>query len=290
MSTYRGKLLWAKERIQRLFRKGLGRPATSTTAVLTDMISELKSQVEAVLGGGRKVTATVLSSPDQVDLSAEEITDALEHQGIRHLMAEPDTLEDFHASSAAYAGFGLGLCERHTDPYVCEQEDNQIYPSTRLLHLDFSPESLCATVWWLKSAKESRVDESIVDHGLGLGRNLVLETEYWDAVRNRIRNLVQSFGLRITQVILTGSSANDQRLKVAVREALKNWTTVGALDLLDQPCHGGESSVLLYATARGAAEFAKRRQEGPVRCVETVKCKEVRRGIEREMLTNKGEL
>ena len=250
------------------------------------MISELKLQVESVLRDGQKVTAAVLSSPDQVSLSAEEITDALEHLGIRNLMAEPDTLEDLYASSAAYAGFGMGLCKRYTDPYVCEREDNQIYPSTRLLHLDFSPESLCTTVRWIKSAKESRVDESFVDHDLGLGRNHVLEAVYWDTVRNRVRRLAQSFGLRITQVILTGSSANDQRFKVAVREALRDWTTADALDMLDQQSYDKEPSMLLYATAKGAAEFAKRRQEGPVRCAETKKCKEIREGIEQQILMN----
>lgn len=290
LSTYRGKLLWAKERTQRLLKKGFGRPATPTTTILTDMVSGLKSQVESDLRDGRKVTTAVLSSPDQVKLSAEEISDALEHQGIRNLMDEPEEWEDLYASSAAYAGFGMGLCEHHTDPYVCEREDNQIYPSTRLLHLDFSPESLCATVKWIKSAKDSSVDESIVDPDLGLGKTLAFDAGYWDAVRDRIRRLVQSFGLRITQVVLTGSSAHDQRFKDAVREALRDWTTVGALDVLDRQYHAGEPSMLLYATARGAAEFAKRRQEGPVSCVESKKCKEIRRGIEQATLTKKLEL
>ena len=254
------------------------------------MLSELKIQVESVLKDGRKVTAAVLSSPDLVSLSGEEITDALDYLSITNLMAKPDTLEDLYASSAAYAGLGMGLCEHYTDPYVCEQEDNQIYPSTRLLHLDFSPESLCVTIRWIKSAKESKFNESIIDHDLGLERSYVLKDVYWDAVRSRIRRLVQSFGVRITQVILTGSSASDQRFKAVVREALKDWTTVGAFDMMEQQGLDGELSMLLYATARGAAEFAKRRLEGPVRCKETERCKEFRQGIEQAKSTNKLEL
>ena len=107
------------------------------------MLSRLKIQVESVLKDGRTLNAAVLSSPDLVSLSAEEITDALNYLSITNLMAKPDTLEDLYASSAAYAGLGMGLCDDYTDPYVCEQENNQIYPSTRLLHLDFSLESLC---------------------------------------------------------------------------------------------------------------------------------------------------
>lgn len=187
LATYRGKVLWATERIQRLLSKNLGRPATPTIAVLADMLSKLKKQVQSVLKDGRKVTAAVLSSPDLVSLSGEEITDALKYLSITNLMAKPDTLEDLYASSAAYAGLGMGLCEHCTDPYVCEQEDNQIYPSKRLLHLDFSPESLCVTIRWIKSAKESKVDKSIVDHDLGLGRSYVLKDVYCYAVRSRIR-------------------------------------------------------------------------------------------------------
>ena len=124
LSTYRGKLLWATERIHRLLSKNLGRPATPTIAVLADMLSELKIQVESALKDGRKVTAAVLSSPDLVSLSGEEITDALEYPSITNLMAKPETLEDLYASSAAYTGLGMGLCEHYTDPYVCEQGEN----------------------------------------------------------------------------------------------------------------------------------------------------------------------
>lgn len=38
-------------------------------------------------------------------------------------MAEPDTLEDLYATSAAYAGLGMGLGEQHTDPYTYEREE-----------------------------------------------------------------------------------------------------------------------------------------------------------------------
>ena len=49
LSTYRGKLLWAIERIQRLLSKNLGRSATPTIAVLADMLSKLEIQVQSVL-------------------------------------------------------------------------------------------------------------------------------------------------------------------------------------------------------------------------------------------------
>ena len=143
---------------------------------------------------------------------------------------------------------------------------------------------------WIKSAKESKVDKSIGDYDLGLGRSDLLNDVYWDAVRSRFRKFVQSFGVRITQVILTGSSASDQRFKAVVREALKDRTPVSAFDMIEEQGLDGEPSILLYATARGAAEFAKRRLEGPVRCKETERCKEFRQGTKQAKLTNKLEL
>ena len=79
-------------------------------------------------------------------------------------------------------------------------------------------------------------------------------------------------------------------LQGLVRKALKDCTTVGAFDMMEQQGLDGEPSMLLYATAREAAEFAKRRLKGPVRCKETERCKEFRQGIEQAKLTNKLEL
>lgn len=76
----------------------------------------LKVEIEAALGDGQKVTAAVLSAPDRIKLTNEELIDVFDYLGLRNLMAEPDALEDLYATSSAYAGFGMGLCEQYTQP------------------------------------------------------------------------------------------------------------------------------------------------------------------------------
>lgn len=68
------KLRYMKMCTQRLLNKFLGRHATSETAILAEMISMLKTTAEDSLGGGN-VAAAVLSSPDRIRLTDEEVTD-----------------------------------------------------------------------------------------------------------------------------------------------------------------------------------------------------------------------
>ncbi|KAI9857502.1 MAG: hypothetical protein M1813_008252 [Trichoglossum hirsutum] len=288
-----GKLRYLQKRAQRLLNKSLGLPANPETAIFADLISMLKTETEAALGNGQQVAAAVLSSPDRIRLTDEEVTDVFDYLGIRNLMAEPDTLDDLYATSSAYAGFGMGLCEQYTNPYACEREESH-FPTQRLLHLDFAPDNLSGTIKSLKSVRDGSVEEAFIDLDLGLDRlgegpDLEPEEEraYWTTVTNRIRSFVQSFNPQITQLILTGSSASVPRFKVAVKDALRDLVAEGTLKILDEEGKDSKESKdktldLVFATAKGAAEFAKRRQEGPVRCVEREECKRARERLEQE--------
>ncbi|KAI4189635.1 MAG: hypothetical protein LQ346_005077 [Caloplaca aetnensis] len=280
------KLRYLKRRTQRLLNRAIGRPATPETAILASMVAKLKTQIEHSLG--EKVTTAVLSSPDRICLTEEEVSDVLDYLKIKNLMSIPDDLEDLYATSAAFAGYGFGLCRQYTDPYACEREE-QRFPPQRLLHIDFTIHSLSGTIKSLNSARNGFADKTFISIDLGLGK---LETSpeeemYWTAVRDWIRLLVQSYKPRITQLMLTGSAAGDGRFREAVRDALYDLVSTTALDGLhpgntDVGAHDAERTAedFLYATAKGAAEFAKRRQEGPVRCAESEACKRVRKGIE----------
>lgn len=157
-------LRYLKMRAQRLLNKSLGRPANPETAILADLISRLKIETEAALGDRQKVTAAVLSSPNRIRLTAEEIGDVFDYLRIRNLMVEPD---DLYATASAYAGFGKGLCEHYTDPYACEHEELH-FPTQWLLHLDFGPTSLSGTVGGLKDARQGSMDKMFIDPALGL--------------------------------------------------------------------------------------------------------------------------
>lgn len=149
------------------------------------------------------------------------------------------------------------------------------------------------------------MEEAFIDPALGLrkldGLNCKPDLEpeeesaYWTAANNRIRTLVQSFRPQIPQLILTGSSASDSRFKAAVKDALRDLVAESTLKVLDEEGEDGEEAKsksldFVFATAKGAAEVAKRRQEGPVRCVEGEDCKRVRERFEREEIRARMEL
>lgn len=187
----------------------------------------------------------------------------------------------------------MGRCEQYTDPYACEREEYR-FPTQRLIHLDFAPESLSGTIQSLKSAKDGSVRETFIDLDLGLGGLNALNTismprpedgtVYWTAIASRIRALVQSSKPQITQLELTGPPAADQRFKAVVKDALRDVAAQSALEILldddtatnDCEMDRGQAADFVFATARGAAEFAKRRHWGPVRCAESDACKRVR--------------
>lgn len=97
---------------------------------------------------------------------------------------------------------------------------------------------------------------------------------YWTAIASRVRALVKSLKPQITQLVLIGSPAADQHFKAVAKDALRDMVAESALEILldddkatnDGEMNRGQVADFVFAAARGAAEFAKRRQEGPVRC------------------------
>ncbi|KAI4280480.1 MAG: hypothetical protein L6R38_004426 [Xanthoria sp. 2 TBL-2021] len=223
--SYWDKLRYLKGRTQRILAKATGRPATPETAILADVVAKLEAPVEDTLGEGNKVTTAVPSSPDRIRLTGEEISDVFDYLKTTNLMSISDNLENLYATSAAFAGFGFGLCRNYTDPYACEREE-QHFPPQRLLHIDFTPNSLRGTVKSLSSARDGSADTTFIDIDPGLRRLNTYsggEELYWTAARNRVRLLVKSFKPRITQIILTSSSAGDGRSEKRSRMPCMIW-------------------------------------------------------------------
>ncbi|TVY87168.1 hypothetical protein LAWI1_G007468, partial [Lachnellula willkommii] len=247
------KLKYVKARTQRHLNKLLGRPATSETAILATMVSALYNETQTWLGGDQPIAAAVLSSPDRIRLTNEEINDVFDYLKLKNLMAEPDSLEDLYATSAAYAGYGRGLCTTYTDAYACEREEWR-FPSQYVLHVDFNRESLSATIKRLQSHAREEVR-------LGLAPESDGEL-YWASVSARIRELVMSFKPGITELLLTGTSATDARFKAALGDALHDIVSEEVLAVFNSDSNNVSNkdewkATFDFATARGAAEVAK---------------------------------
>ena len=158
-----------------------------------------------------------------------------------------------------------------------------------VLHIDFNRETLSGTIKSLQSARDRGLGRGFIDPDLGYGKLNAQPTTaadsdealYWLRVFERIRALVTTFRGRIEALILTGTMATDARFIATLRDALYDVVSepVAALLASDLNVRTDEreaEAMARFATARGAAEFAKRRQEGPNRCNESKLCKQRR--------------
>ncbi|PQE10339.1 hypothetical protein CJF32_00000872 [Rutstroemia sp. NJR-2017a WRK4] len=281
-------LQYMKTRTQRRLNKLVGRPATPETAILAAMVSALykETQMWLAMGSEQPIAAAVLSSPDLIKLTTEEVSDVLDCLKLKNLMDDgPYTLDSVWSLSAAYAGYGRGLCPTYTDADTCDEEE-WYFPSQSVLHIDFNRESLSGTVDTLKSIQNWGVDAAFIDPDLGhrheeawLASAPETDSElYWAAVSARIRELVVSYHWCINELLLTGTSVTDARFKTALRDALHDIVAGDVLAVLDDNSDNTVNAeewkdMFAFATARGAAEVAKRRQEGPVKCRQTDECR-----------------
>lgn len=266
--TMAGKMEYVRRRLARTVNKLLGRPANQQTAIFAEMLAQLQTSVAKALPSGTRgsVMHAVVTSPDAIRLTAEEIGDILGYLKISNLMAEPDEL---FAASAAFAGFGHGLCKSYTKPYVCEREDFEL-PWKQVLHLDFSDAALTMAIKGMKSYKRLGTDATTIVPELGYAH---AEVEGGEALFNELSDHIHKFATssrnKITEVLLTGARVENERFKDAVKGALSTYGSDGAMKSFDN----FKQIDFVFATAKGAAEIAKRRLEGPVRCIWSHECK-----------------
>lgn len=88
--TTDGKVYYMIKRLQRIINKLLGRPANSQTSIIAAMVDELKTAVESA--SGERVTHALVTSPDSIRLTTEEVGDALDYLKIQNVMKDPDEL------------------------------------------------------------------------------------------------------------------------------------------------------------------------------------------------------
>ena len=85
------------------------------------MITALKSKAEEHTG--YEILAAVVTVPHLLALYAEDILDALEYCGLQHLRI-PVRVDLVVETSAAYAGYGFGLCADYTNFTACHAEED----------------------------------------------------------------------------------------------------------------------------------------------------------------------
>ena len=179
--------------------------------------------------------------------------------------------------AAAAAANGLGLCETYTELDVCDVEEAQL-AMKRVLTIDYTRAALTVTLSPFQASHNSFDWNEHRAWNLGADALPGMEggelDEYWQLVRYEIQKLPKKVqpARPITHVVLTGESALNEAFLDVVRDALSDVL------LEDVALSFTETSVTnmvspLFATARGAAELAKRELESPYGCVETCICR-----------------
>ncbi|KAH8725401.1 hypothetical protein GQ44DRAFT_772074 [Phaeosphaeriaceae sp. PMI808] len=164
--TSAGKVQYVLDHLWRFIDKFFGRPANRKTAILTEMLAQLKASVESALSSITTVTHAIVISPDGMYLTDWEMDDVLNYLHINDLMEAPDSI---YSISAAYEGTGHGLCKEYTKLYQCEAEDHLDFPNEDVLNVDFSDQALRMTTKGVQTYKAFGPDEVSLEGSMKKG-------------------------------------------------------------------------------------------------------------------------
>ncbi|KAF5557650.1 chitinase [Fusarium phyllophilum] len=289
------------EKLRRSLNKKIGRPATPDVGIIASMLVSL-----------RDVTSTAVTSPmDRVAVSHSQIQglaepdlwDALEYAHMRPWVAAglprpkvvlPLPLAGGYPSRllesyAVFAGHGKGLCKHYKNFWQCEEEQDNVPLETTLV-VGISPTDLRGDIIRTWSAftdlQPRRGDRTFVDLELGLATSED-KRDFWASVTERLQGFCGTVpeAFRLDTILLTGENATHPAFLQALRSAL-----VGNRYLQRESdsgenissAHEGEAVVdPVFAGARGAAQYARWRQEAPIGCEEQDRCEEERRREEK---------
>lgn len=257
------------ERWHRRLNKRLGHPATADVGTISTILDSLRQATELHLAVS--LDRVVVTTPQFPGLTQEDLADAIEYAGLRswleYRFPYPKML---YALNAAYAGNGHGLCKEWKNVYACweEAEVGEI-PRETVLGVTFTNTTLHASVSRFAYAFETSTDRHAVFPELGYYflPNYRRPEEYWAEVVSQLKRFldgIRASGSKVTQLVLMGERAGEEEFSTALKNALDDGNT-RELRL---------SSVVdvTWAASRGAAMYARVRQEVPWNCSEPEEC------------------
>ena len=194
----------------------------------------------------------MVTAPAFAQLCEDDITEAVEYAGLRHLVETHDGHENKQPreEATAYAGYGLGICEHYEDAKRCKEEEAAL-PLKTTLSVLHTGSALMTFIWPIKLANPSYYGVARpyrVTWDLSAPRN-----RSWDLVKLKLFAPIRDWNWgdrrHVDRVVLMGAGADSKEMLGAVREAMMEFQG-------DVPEIFQEDT--LYVAARGAAEFAKR--------------------------------
>ncbi|KAH8657490.1 hypothetical protein BGZ60DRAFT_416034 [Tricladium varicosporioides] len=290
VDTPRPPALTFLEKWRRSLNKRLGRPATPEVGVLAGVLLSLRDETVAALspslGPSFRLDYVAVTGPPLSGLRREDLSDALEYASLRSWLDPPQPGQGLQAgmypealgeAHVAVAADGNGLCVNYRDLFMCWDEEERM-PSNIVLIASFTRRALYvaagvvrAPLHWVQPPLVHTTDlkaglESMAAYGT--------PSEFWAHIRGGLRNVAQqalaSTDRGLTKVLLLGENATNPDFLDALRESVA--------DLIDSQKSRGtviRESVLadpVFVGARGAAQYARWRQEAPFGCRELPRC------------------
>lgn len=234
-------------RTARNTRKRLGLPSSRDVGTLSNMIRALRDQASNFVG--EPVSAAAISIPHLAALYGEDLYDAFEYLSLVYLEFFPfSNFRPIHASIAAYAGNGLGLCGDYRDAAACEEEELHI-PSQFTLAVSYTHISMTTSQAHVSNAYY--LEETPTLENLLLGYDARHGGSYWEEVRNMLQSPVVDSPVRrnISMVLLFGDATEKPRFREVLEEVVDD-VVGGEPEIVDQQPE--------FSAAKGAAELAKR--------------------------------
>ena len=231
---------------QRKARKAVGLPASQDVGFLANMLSDLRNRVEERTG--KPFDSATVTTPNLIALYPEDLKDAFEYVGLRYLDF-PLRHDGLYETSAAYAGYGNGLCSDYHDLVACRREQEDM-PSEVVMAVLYTRTVLTVSLSIVKSA--FYLYEPAYRHlsDFSLGYDARTEEHYWDTVATKLEQIMleNPYYERPAKVLLIGDCVEDEMFQSTLHKILNNQMT-------DLPEIFIEDSEM--AAAKGAAEFAK---------------------------------
>ncbi|KAJ6190810.1 hypothetical protein N7519_000831 [Penicillium mononematosum] len=231
----------------------LGRPVKADDVeIISDLLHKLKTSSEKTIS--QPLDRVAVTDPGFQSLTTATINAALRMLDLRTWVGDSGYYtRRLVEGDAVYAASGYGLCPEYQDLFHCMDEFAE------------TPDRLTSEAL----SRLTSVEAQLVDYELGLDHLLEKdEAALWDRLRSQLQILPREFKYPITHLFLAGESATHPRSLAIFRDSMS--------ELLPGPANIELVMDPTFAAARGAALYARRRQEVQSDCVEGSECTEMR--------------
>ena len=227
----------------------MGLPASEEVGALAKILVELRIKVEDYLG--TPIESVGVTVPDLIALYSEDLQDAFEYVRLRYL-SFPVRYDILYETSAAYAGYGLGLCSDYIDRVGCKKEQQDM-PSEVIMAVSYTRTVLTVTLSIVKSAcyLYEPVNRRLTNFSLGYDAREELGSGYWNEVSFNLEKIMMEnpYYKRPSKIVLMGDCTDEEKFLMTLDRVLGKYVTEAPELLNDNP---------MFVAAKGVAEMAKR--------------------------------